>query len=158
MVRYVHLNPVKAQIVNKPEEYIWSSCRVYYGGPEYTPGLTQVSLVLDLFANLKKQAIENMQMFEAENNEDRCLEDAKQKRLNEDAAFNLITEKLKGHSISSVQGMPQMERRKVIKQLKGMEDLSIRQIVGITGLTYHEICPRRYRKQTHKYRRRADKI
>jgi len=37
-----------------------------------------------------------------------------------------------------------VQRRKVIKQLKGMEDLSIRQIVGITGLTYHEICPRRY--------------
>jgi putative transposase len=139
VVRYVHLNPVKAQIVNKPEEYIWSSCRVYYGYPEYPPGLTQVSLVLDIFANQKKQAIENIRMFEAEDNEDRCLEDVKQKRLNEDAAFNLITEKLKGLSIPSLQRMPQMERKEAIKQLKGMEGLSIRQIARIIGLTYHEV-------------------
>jgi hypothetical protein len=54
-------------------------------------------------------------MFEAEDNEDRCLEDVKQKRLNEDVAYNLITEKLKGKSIPYLQHMPQMERREVIK-------------------------------------------
>jgi hypothetical protein len=139
VVRYVHLNPVKAQIVNKPEEYIWSSCRVYYGCPEYPPGLTQVSLVLDLFADQKRQAIQNMQIFEAEGNEDRCLEDAEQKRLNEDAAFILITEKLKGRSIAFLQRMQQVERKEAIKQLKSIEGLSIRQIVRITGLTYHEV-------------------
>ena len=139
MVHYVHLNPVKVQIANKPEEYIWSSCRAYYGYPEYPPGLTQISLVLGLFADQQKQAIENMRMFEAEDNEDNCLEDTKQERLNEDAAFNMITEKLKGHSIPSLQQMPQMERKEAIKQLKGMEGLSIRQIVRITGLTYHDV-------------------
>jgi len=139
VVRYIHLNPVKAAIVNKPEEYIWSSCRAYYGCPEYLLDLTQVSLVLDLFASQKEQAIENMRMFEAEDNEDRCLEDAKKRKLNEDTAFNLITEKLKGCSIPSLQQMPQMERREVIKQLKSIEGLSIRQIVRITGLTYHEV-------------------
>ena len=95
--------------------------------------------MLDIFANQKKQAIENIRMFEAEDNEDRCLEDVKQKRLNEDAAFNLITEKLKGLSIPSLQRMPQMERKEAIKQLKGMEGLSIRQIARIIGLTYHEV-------------------
>jgi hypothetical protein len=48
-------------------------------------------------------------------------------------------EKLKGHSIPALQRMPQMERREAIKQLKGIEGLSIRQIVRITGLTYHEV-------------------
>ncbi len=139
VVRYVHLNPVKAQIVSNPEEYKWSSCRAYYGYPEYLPGLTQISLVLGIFANYEKQGIENMRMFEAEDNEDRCLEDDKHKRLNEDAAFNLITEKLEERSISSLQRMPQMERREAIKQLKGIEGLSIRQIVRITGMTYHEV-------------------
>lgn len=27
--RYIHLNPVEAQLVTKPEEYPWSSCRTY---------------------------------------------------------------------------------------------------------------------------------
>lgn len=139
VVRYVHLNPVKAEIVNKPEEYLWSSCRAYYGYPEYPPDLTNVSLVLDIFASQREQAIEKMRIFEAENNEDCCLEDTKKKRLNEDMAFNLITEKLKGCSNFSLQQMSQMERKQAIKQLKTIEGLSIRQIVRITGLTYYEV-------------------
>ena len=139
VMRYIHLNPVKAGIVNKPEEYIWSSCRAYYGYPEYPLDLTHVSLVLGLFAGQNEQAIKSMRMFEAEYNEDRCLEDTKKKRLNEDTAFNLITEKLNGCSISSLQQMPQTERRKAIKQLKNIKGLSIRQIVRITGLTYYEV-------------------
>lgn len=139
VVRYVHLNPVKAQIVKKPEEYIWSSCRAYFGYPEYPPELTQVSLVLDLFAGQKEKAIESMRQFHAEDNEDNCLEDEQKKRLNDDLALNMINEKLKGQSISSLQQMSQMERREAIKQLKNIENLSIRQIVRITGLTYYEV-------------------
>lgn len=139
VVRYVHMNPVKAKIVNRPEDYIWSSCRSYYGYTEYPPGLTQVSMVLDLFANKKKQAIENMRMFEVEENEDRFLEDVAKKRLNEDEAFKLVTEKLKGQSISAFKRMPKKERREAIEQLKGIEGLSMRQIARITGLTYHEV-------------------
>jgi hypothetical protein len=52
VARYVHLNPVKAEMVTKPEEYL-CSCKVYYGCPEYPPGLTHVSLVLDIFADQK---------------------------------------------------------------------------------------------------------
>jgi len=28
---YIHLNPVRAGLVEKEEEYIWSSCADYYG-------------------------------------------------------------------------------------------------------------------------------
>jgi hypothetical protein len=39
MVRYIHLNPVRAGMVNDPEEYIWSSHRSYLG-KEFLPWLT----------------------------------------------------------------------------------------------------------------------
>lgn len=29
--RYIHLNPVRARLVRKPEDYVWSSYRVYIG-------------------------------------------------------------------------------------------------------------------------------
>ena len=67
------------------------------------------------------------------------MDGEEQKRLNDDIAFNLITESLEGHSISSLQRMSLMERRESIQQLKEFEGLSIRQIVRITGLTYHEV-------------------
>jgi hypothetical protein len=32
--RYIHLNPVRANIVKQPEEYPWSSYRAYIGGKD----------------------------------------------------------------------------------------------------------------------------
>lgn len=138
-MRYVHLNPVTARIVEKPEDYQWSSCRVYYGYTEYPPGLTQVSLVLGIFSDQKKQAMKNMRAFEAEDNADHCLEDMTPIRLSEDEAFKLITEKLEGLPIPALQRMPPIERREAIKRIKVIDGLSMRQIGRITGLTYHEV-------------------
>jgi putative transposase len=39
LVRYIHLNPVRAGMVNDPEEYPWSSHRAYLG-KEFLPWLT----------------------------------------------------------------------------------------------------------------------
>jgi len=139
VVRYVHLNPVKAGIVNKPQDYIWSSCRAYYGYLECLPDLTKVSLVLSLFASQREIAIKALRAFEIEDNKDHCLEDDGILKLNENTALHLITEKLKECSISSLKQMPRNERRDAIRQLKNIEGLTIRQIVRITGLSYHEV-------------------
>lgn len=45
--RYIHLNPVKAGIVNQPEEYRYSSYRYYVSGKEYP--LLQKEKVLSCF-------------------------------------------------------------------------------------------------------------
>jgi putative transposase len=44
LVRYIHLNPVKAALVPKPREYPWSSHRAYLG--EETYGWLNTGLVL----------------------------------------------------------------------------------------------------------------
>src|SRR5208282_4315507 len=36
LVRYIHLNPVKAAITDRPEDYRWSSHRAYLRADEYT--------------------------------------------------------------------------------------------------------------------------
>jgi len=46
LVRYIHINPVTAKIVNKPEHYIWSS-HSYYLGNKNLPWLTK-TFVLDI--------------------------------------------------------------------------------------------------------------
>lgn len=46
--RYIHLNPVKAEMVTKPEEYIWSSYRQLIGMAEKPAWLT-TSFVLGFF-------------------------------------------------------------------------------------------------------------
>ncbi len=48
VLRYIHNNPVKAKMVQEPEEYRWSSIHVYYGGREYPNGLSEPSFALGI--------------------------------------------------------------------------------------------------------------
>ncbi len=54
LVRYIHLNPVKAGIVQKPRSYIWSSHRYYLG--QGTLDWLVTDWVLSLFGNNLHQA------------------------------------------------------------------------------------------------------
>lgn len=49
LVRYIHLNPVRAGIVNSPEQYLWSSHRTYLGKVEQ--GWVDTSFALSLFSD-----------------------------------------------------------------------------------------------------------
>ncbi|NIT13027.1 MAG: transposase, partial [Candidatus Dadabacteria bacterium] len=64
VVRYIHLNPVKAKIVNKPEEYRWSSCRPYLGRCR-CEWLT-TDYVLRLFSKNREEAVADFQEFVAD--------------------------------------------------------------------------------------------
>ena len=44
VIRYIHNNPVKAGMVQEPEEYRWSSIHAYYGIKEYPYGLSEPAL------------------------------------------------------------------------------------------------------------------
>ena len=46
--RYIHLNPVRAEIVSKPEEYRWSSYQCYTG-KEKSPKWLTMQFILDCF-------------------------------------------------------------------------------------------------------------
>jgi REP element-mobilizing transposase RayT len=53
LVRYIHLNPVRAGIANSPDEYIWSSHNAYSTA---TQGVVETALVLRLFSELPSEA------------------------------------------------------------------------------------------------------
>ena len=54
LVRYIHLNPVRADMVQSPEEYPWSSHRAYLG-KEFFPWLT-MDVVLEQFSKSSGKA------------------------------------------------------------------------------------------------------
>jgi REP element-mobilizing transposase RayT len=63
LVRYIHLNPVRAKMVRKAERYPWSSQRAYLGmEPE---GIVDVDPILRLFGARKQKARENFAQFVA---------------------------------------------------------------------------------------------
>jgi putative transposase len=58
---YIHLNPVRANLVKDPSEYPWSSYREYLKGGSV--GLVNGSLVLSQFSNVKGRAIRDYVRF-----------------------------------------------------------------------------------------------
>jgi REP element-mobilizing transposase RayT len=61
LVRYIHLNPVRAKMVGVPEEYPWSSHRAYCG-EETIPWLT-TEFVLNSMSQSESDARHNFQEF-----------------------------------------------------------------------------------------------
>lgn len=139
VIRYIHRNPVKAGIVTNAEEYTWSSCRVYYGYKEYPPGLTQTSLILGMFAETTRQAIEGFRHYINEINEDKCLEDNSAKYLPDSEAIKVMIKLNNNESISKLSNMPKVERDQLLQRFKENEGLSLRQIARITGLGYQTV-------------------
>ncbi len=55
LVKYIHLNPVRAGIVEAPEEYLWSSHQ-YYLLPDDEAGIVDTESVLGMFSEDKEAA------------------------------------------------------------------------------------------------------
>ncbi len=49
VIRYIHLNPVRAAIVDRPEAYVWSSYSAYLDSGAHGPSWLTRDLVLSLF-------------------------------------------------------------------------------------------------------------
>ena len=48
LTRYIHLNPVTAYLVNKPEDWKWSSCREYLGKVDKNQTICDFSDLIDM--------------------------------------------------------------------------------------------------------------
>ena len=64
LVRYIHLNPVRAGMVKLPDEYPWSSHYAYLNGA--SGGLVDVDRPLSLIASQSKAAVTSYKSFMAE--------------------------------------------------------------------------------------------
>ncbi len=60
--RYIHLNPVRAKLVEHPADYPWSSYPVYIGKAK-SPGWLQTGWLLSQFGKKKKEAGKNYKNF-----------------------------------------------------------------------------------------------
>ena len=56
LVRYIHLNPVRARLVSDPRQYIWSSYRAYMKLDEYS--WLNKNRILEKFSSNEEQSIE----------------------------------------------------------------------------------------------------
>lgn len=136
VIRYIHRNPLKAAIASNPEEYKWSSCAAYYNAVQGTTTFPNTKLILGIVHTEKSKAIEALQKFTEETNEDPCLDCDKPKRISDSEAFEIIKRKMNGRPITAIQTMDQNARNMILSHVRN-DGLSLRQICRITGLPFH---------------------
>lgn len=139
VIRYIHLNPVKAAIVRNPEEYRWSSCASYYKSDGQTMDCLDTKLILNVLSEQEKEAIERFKKYMEEANEDRCLDYHENRRAGDTEACQIIEEVMKGRPVTVLQTMEQEERGKILNRLRNEYGLSLRQLSRLTGLPLHTV-------------------
>lgn len=124
LIGYIHQNPVKAGMVDKPKEYRFSSYQDYMTGG----GLTDTAFSLGLLGQ-----DEWMKLHQILSND--SFDVSGKRSLSEEEIRRRIMLWTKGREPHEVAGWPKSARDDLIRQLREKEALSIRQIERATGIS-----------------------
>ncbi|MEL7568271.1 MAG: transposase [Dehalobacterium sp.] len=133
VLRYIHQNPIKANMIKNLEEYKWCSYIEYITGSK----IVDTDFALGIFSGDKSVAIESFINYNNERNEDKCLEYEVNKRIDDIEAREIIKRIARVDNIYDIQGFEKERRNEIVKRAREIEGLSIRQIVRITGISFN---------------------
>ena len=140
VIRYIHQNPVKAGIVERSDEWRWSSCLGYYGENTHHRNLLDVELIFNKFSTDRTNAIQLFKEFNERKNNDQYLEDTiSEKRLSDDEARLKVKELLGSIEIAQVKSLPRVKRNELLRKVRGISGLSLRQAARILGVSHNLI-------------------
>lgn len=137
VIRYIHQNPLKARMVSCMEDWKWSSCLGYYDMNLYPSQLLNKEFILRMFASDMLSAKERFREFNEKSNHDQCLEAWEDNRwkFSDDEAREEIKRVLGPIKIPQVKTLPKLERDQLLRQLKGINGLTQRQMARILGVS-----------------------
>ena len=134
-LRYIHQNPVKAGLTEDVETYRWSSYKEYIGQAR----IIKPNFALSLFASEKDKALANFRSFHMEENNDQCLDITTVKKTLSDREIRRMVLDKYNIEVAQLQNSEQKNQIEVLKYLKGLEGVSLRQLSRMTGFTVHRI-------------------
>ena len=138
LTRYIHQNPVKANMVTTASEYSWSSYNSYLN-ENYFSKMLDLDAILGLFSpdkEIAKKLLENdMKMLSKEIFID--ISD-RPDTLDEVMAKELFEKKLLEHSLN-LNKCPKVELAKMLKEFRDETNLSFRKLSTLTGLNKDKI-------------------
>ena len=124
VLRYIHQNPVKAQICKTTEAYAYSSMREYLSHP----------VIADTGFALSMLSKDELLAFHQQENDDRCMEMEEGFRPTDDDVKRWILKITKCQNISEFQLLDCKKRNAYIHKLHE-NGASIRQISRLTGIS-----------------------
>lgn len=130
VLRYIHQNPIKAGIISALDEYLWSSYHEYVKNPR----ITDVDFALAIFSNDKTDAINRFNKYTNEMNSDKCLEYEEKETVADKVLIEHLI-KLNITSIEELQKLTKVQRDDIIRQLKKIEGITIRQVARVTKIS-----------------------
>jgi len=134
VLRYIHNNPVKAELVMEAEEYKWSSCRIYYGAKEYPIGLTDTDFIFGLLSSNKTSAINILKKYTKEENQDKFYDyEVKIRKSDEELRVEILAI-LNGEPVAMLQTIDKKKRNEILKKIKEIQGTTQRQISRITRI------------------------
>ena len=131
LLRYIHQNPVKAGIVNKVNDYEFSSWQEYEDKNSTLFPLCDTRTVLNRISYNELNDLVNAPLSDDVS----CLdiEDASKGRPSDDQVMLLIREKTGATNSSAFQQLPADMKKSVLIELKGKK-ASLRQLERLTGI------------------------
>jgi REP element-mobilizing transposase RayT len=132
VLRYIHQNPLKAGMVKKLDDYIWSSYSEYIGLSE--EHYVDKKFVLSLFHRDLEQAVADFKVFNEMVSDKVFLDISDKKRISDQHAIYLLKKKYAINSSTDIQGFDPADRDKCIRFLL-KRGLSARQISRVTGIS-----------------------
>jgi REP element-mobilizing transposase RayT len=141
--RYIHNNPVKAGIVKKAENYVWSSYKEYMGEKTYQPGMVDKGFLLSLFSDSEERAIELFKDFTKQLVEDKFIDfdessarekiiDADRRSLKEQINGILLN---RGYHLESINSCTEKRvRNELIREIRETTGASVRELSRIMGI------------------------
>lgn len=144
VLRYIHQNPIKAGIVSKLENYVWSSYCEYIG--LHDTHYLDKNFVLKLFHEKKKKAVTEFKAFNEIENDDKCLDISDRKRISDEKASQMIRKSL---SITSPKVIGDFEPEKKGQCIKDLlnSGLSVHQLSRLTGISRYYITNLKQKKR-----------
>lgn len=115
-------------------------CLGYYGKSVYPENSMDCRDILRMFSDDLRIAIERFKEFNERKNNDQCLEDQPYKRGFSDEEARLEIKKLLGAiEIPQVKSLPKVKRKEVLRKVKEIDGLSLRQAARILGISLNLI-------------------
>lgn len=134
VLRYIHLNPVKANLVDSPEDYAWSSCRNFYAAAEELSDLLNLRFILDLFDERSSVAIERLKIFTLQPNTDKIPDYEDFAKISDEELRRDILALLCGKPLSAIETLDRKDRDALLQKIKSIAGATHRQIARVLDL------------------------
>ncbi len=134
VVRYIHQNPLKARLEKNLNKFPWSSYNAYRKPADDVLNIVDTNYLLGFFDDNPVQAIKLFKNFHSISEEELVIDIDNQIAINDKTASRLIVSEFDLTSPKELQNFEIGKRNSILRKLKNVHGLSLRQIERLTGI------------------------